>query len=112
MKTLSRFVVTTMGVLLSADVPADQGLPVAETRELVRLVRQDCGSCHGMKLTGGLGVPLTPAALRDKPLEGLAMTILYGRPGTAMPAWKTLLNERQAMWIAEQLVTGFPEETP
>ena len=78
--------------------------------ELVRLVRQDCGSCHGMSLQGGLGTPLTRAALRERPVESMAATILHGRPGTAMPAWKTLLSEAQANWIAEQLVQGFPEE--
>jgi cytochrome c55X len=82
----------------------------ATERELIRLVRQDCGSCHGMQLTGGLGTPLTREALADKPLESLSATILYGRPGTAMPAWKTLLTENDANWIAEQLLVGFPEE--
>jgi cytochrome c55X len=81
------------------------------SRELVRLVRQDCGSCHGMSLQGGLGTPLTREAMRDRPVNTMAATILYGRPGTAMPPWKTLLSEVQANWIAEQLVRGFPEET-
>jgi cytochrome c55X len=77
---------------------------------LVRLVRQDCGSCHGMTLQGGLGTPLTREALSGKPADSLAATILYGRPGTAMPAWKTLLTEAQAQWIANRLLDGFPEE--
>ena len=79
-------------------------------RELVRLVRQDCGSCHGMTLQGGLGTPLTREALADKPVENLAATILYGRAGTAMPPWKSLLSEAEAEWIAQRLVEGFPEE--
>ena len=77
---------------------------------LVRLVRQDCGSCHGMTLNGGLGTPLTVQALSEKPVEGLAATILYGRPGTAMPAWKSMLSEADAQWIAAHLLEGFPEE--
>ena len=77
---------------------------------LIRLVRQDCGSCHGMRLQGGLGTPLTREALAGKPQESLAATILYGRPGTAMPPWKSLLSEEQADWIATQLLSGFPEE--
>jgi hypothetical protein len=28
-----------------------------------------------------------------------------------MPAWKTLLSEAQANWIADRLLAGFPEET-
>jgi cytochrome c55X len=86
------------------------GVPDAEKKELIRLVRQDCGSCHGMTLQGGLGTPLTREALADRSIETLAATILYGRPGSAMPPWKTLLSEQQANWIAEHLLSGFPEE--
>lgn len=81
-------------------------------RTLVRMVRQDCGSCHGMRLTGGLGPALTPAALLDKPIESLAATIYHGRPGTPMPPWKAMLAESEARWIAQQLVAGFPSEVP
>ena len=79
-------------------------------RELIHLVRQDCGSCHGMQLTGGLGLPLTPEALHDKPLEGLEATIHGGRPGTAMPSWKTILSDAEIRWIVEKLMMGFPKE--
>jgi cytochrome c55X len=82
----------------------------ARQRELVRLVRQDCGSCHGMTLKGGLGLPLTPEALRERPFDGLVATVYYGRPGTAMPPWKTILSESEAEWIVRQLMRGFPEE--
>ena len=81
------------------------------TRELVRMVRQDCGSCHGLTLRGGLGSPLLPETLRDKPPDGLKHTILLGRPGTAMPPWKAFLNEAEAEWIVAQLLRGFPEES-
>lgn len=81
-------------------------------RELVRLVRQDCGSCHGMQLTGGLGQPLTPEALRDKPADSLVATVINGRPGTPMPPWKTILSTEDAEWIVRQLQDGFPQEAP
>ena len=87
--------------------------PAAERqRELVRLVRQDCGSCHGMRLNGGLGPALTRDALADKPVEGLAATIFHGRPGTPMPGWRRMLSEAESLWIAQQLMLGFPEERP
>lgn len=90
---------------------AQAGEPdLARQRELTHLVRQDCGSCHGMQLTGGLGQPLTPEALRDKPLESLEATIHGGRPGTAMPPWKTILSESEIRWIVQQLIAGFPKE--
>lgn len=85
--------------------------PAAERmRELVRIVRQDCGSCHGLTLKGGLGPPLLPEALRDKPAESLRYTVLLGRPGTPMPPWKTFLTEAEADWIVKQLMAGFPQE--
>lgn len=90
------------------------GSAVAEDinpRSLIRLVRQDCGSCHGMKLTGGLGSPLTREALAGRSPESLTATILYGRPGTTMPAWKSLLTIPQAEWISARLLEGFPEES-
>lgn len=77
---------------------------------LIRMVRQDCGSCHGMQLTGGLGPALTREALADKSLEGLAITIYQGRLGTPMPGWRTMLSEPEAQWIAERLAAGFPQE--
>ena len=58
---------------------------------------------------GGLGPALTRAALADKPLEFLAATIYGGRPGTPMAPWKAMLSEADALWIAGQLLAGFPE---
>jgi cytochrome c55X len=86
--------------------------PPAKARrmELVRLVRQDCGSCHGMTLKGGLGPPLTPEALKDKPLDSLVATVLSGRPGTPMPPWDRFLDEDEARWIVRELQRGFPAE--
>ena len=85
--------------------------PNAKRRtELITLVRQDCGSCHGMTLKGGLGPALLPEALKDKPAESLQATILQGRPGTAMPPWQRFLNEAEANWIVTQLQKGFPDE--
>jgi cytochrome c55X len=88
----------------------EAGAPAFNVGETVRLVRQDCGSCHGMTLQGGLGTPLTREALAGQSAETLAVIILHGRHGTAMPPWKSLLSEAQAHWIAEQLLAGFPEE--
>ena len=74
------------------------------------MVRQDCGSCHGMTLAGGLGTALLPAALRGKPVESLVATVLYGRPGTAMPPWEPFLSEDEVKWLVEMLLKGFPNE--
>ena len=81
----------------------------ARQKELVHLVRQDCGSCHGMTLKGGLGPALTPQALHDKPAESLVATVIGGRPGTPMPPWHQFLTETEAEWVVDQLLRGFPE---
>jgi cytochrome c55X len=88
--------------------PADPA--PARRAELLHLVRQDCGSCHGMTLKGGLGPPLTPDALRDKPADSLMLTIVNGRPGTAMPPWRPFVSEAEATWIVEQLQKGLRDE--
>jgi cytochrome c55X len=88
---------------------ADEGVSSERQAELVRLVRNDCGSCHGLKLNGGLGPALIPAILAGKAPEGLRETILRGRVGTAMPPWLSFLSEAEANWIVEQLMKGFPD---
>jgi cytochrome c55X len=90
--------------------PAVQAGEPARRDTLVRMVRQDCGSCHGMRLTGGLGPAITREALADWPLDSLVATIYQGRPGTPMPGWRSMISEAEARWIAEQLRRGFPEE--
>lgn len=97
-------------VFLSGLTMASAGGGAISTEETVRLVRQDCGSCHGMTLQGGLGAPLTKDALAGQSAEALTIIILHGKHGTAMPPWKSLLSEQQARWIAERLLEGFPEE--
>ena len=92
-------------VMAESTVPA----PSAERRQqLVHLVRQDCGSCHGMRLAGGLGPSLLPDRLADWPDDSLIATILHGRPGTAMPGWQRFMDEADAGWIVSRLKQGFP----
>ena len=74
--------------------------------ELHYLLKQDCGSCHGMRLLGGLGPALLPENLAAATVEDLTAVILQGRPGTAMPPWKALLSEADARWLSQQLKTG------
>ena len=90
--------------------PARAATPSAERRgELVRLVRQDCGSCHGLTLKGGLGKPLLPETLHDREAAGIADVIMDGLAGTPMPPWKGLMTREDALWIAERLKEGFPQ---
>jgi len=78
----------------------------AQVARISSLLIQDCGSCHGLRMTGGLGPALTPDTLRDKPRESLITTILQGRPGTPMPPWNPFLSPAEAGWIIDHLIEG------
>lgn len=110
--TLRLLIGAALWPLAAAAMPGSEAAaPDAQRRgALVRMVRQDCGSCHGMRLTGGLGPAITREAMADFPIDSLVATIWQGRPGTPMPGWRTMISEAEARWIAEQLRAGFPEE--
>ncbi len=74
--------------------------------ELMHLLKQDCGSCHGMTMKGGLGPALLPARLAKTPDYILVNTIKYGRETLAMPAWGNILNDQEIQWLVEQLKEG------
>ncbi len=96
-----------LSLLLSSAALAYADAPgPARQAQLTHLVRQDCGSCHGMTLKGGLGRPLLPGSLKDFDTEGLVGIIMDGIPGTPMPPWRGLLNEDEALWIVENLKAG------
>lgn len=88
--------------------PAAGTVDRTRSQELIALVRQDCGSCHGLTLKGGLGPALLPEVLKDKPADFLKFVILQGRPGTAMPPWQKFLSDADATWIVSNLQKGFP----
>ena len=92
-------------VLLACPVTGGE-LPLGRAAELEHLVLQDCGSCHGMTKKGGLGSPLTRDAIGHYDPEILSAVILDGVPGTAMPPWRPLLSEADALWIAQYLLKG------
>lgn len=85
---------------------ADEHPDARRQAQLRHLLLQDCGSCHGLRLTGGLGPALTPEALRGKPRESLVATVLMGRPQTPMPPWAGLLSEDDAGWLVDRLIEG------
>ncbi|GJM06056.1 MAG: hypothetical protein DHS20C09_20520 [marine bacterium B5-7] len=74
--------------------------------ELKHLLLHDCGSCHGMKMKGGLGPALTIDALSNIPEDDLFQIINDGRPGTPMPPWKNILSEADIQWLATTLKNG------
>lgn len=86
--------------------PIFAGTSDVDMSKLRDLVRQDCGSCHGLTLNGGLGRPLTSEALADFPDETVERIILDGLPGTPMPPWRPLLSPQEAAAIAGMLKRG------
>lgn len=98
--------------LWSMELPANAGVDVATTispsrqQEIRYLLKQDCGSCHGLTLRGGLGPSLTADRLKPLPSSMLETTVLKGRTGTPMPPWENFLSEAEARWLVQQLQAG------
>lgn len=99
-------------MLLAATAAVAAEPPPTRRAELARLLHDDCGACHGMTLQGGLGSPLTAAALAGKPRDGLVATVLQGRPGTAMPPWQPFMTQDEALWLIERLQAGQAPAVP
>lgn len=76
--------------------------------QLEHLLAQDCGACHGLYMTGGLGPELTRTALAGKSRASLIATVTQGRPGTAMPGWGALLSADDIRWLVDLLLQGNP----
>lgn len=74
-------------------------------QELQYLLKQDCGSCHGLRLKGGLGPPLLPEALKGKSKLYLKQVISKGIPGSAMPPWENLLPDNDIDYLVQLLST-------
>lgn len=91
-----------VGAILWASTAASE----PDRARLADLVVQDCGSCHGLTLKGGLGRPLTPDALSGLSPENIRDIILDGLPGTPMPPWRPLLSVAEAEAIADMLKSG------
>jgi len=101
----------TLGALWGSPViAASPDIPAARRHQLMSLLDQDCGSCHGLTRQGGLGPALTKQALAGKSPIILRETILNGRPGTPMPPWKPFLSQPEADWLVQVLQEGKTDE--
>jgi cytochrome c55X len=94
-----------LALILGNVLPA-QVLAEPDASALTNMVLQDCGSCHGMTLKGGLGPALLPENLEALPVEAVAAIIRDGVGGTAMPPWKDLLSDEEVLWISRHLKSG------
>ena len=90
-------------------VMAQNKISVQRSAELNNLLIQDCGSCHGMTMKGGLGPALTPEVLKNKPRDMIEATIAGGRPGTPMPPWNNILSSEEISWMVDTLYAGIKQ---
>jgi cytochrome c55X len=94
------------GLLLTSTLSAAEPMSGARRDVLMNLLQQDCGSCHGLTMKGGLGPALLPRSLAGKPDEALVEAILDGRAGTPMPPWRFSLDQAEAAWMVRRLKEG------
>ena len=105
---MKRSILFMLSLVMSAVLNADDSITKKRQQDLKNLLIQDCGSCHGLTMRGGLGPALLPSNLKGKSAEFITSTILDGRPGTAMPGWRALLSVTEAQWMTEQLLDAKP----
>ena len=103
---MNRLIWLALSVMLALPVLAANPVSSEREKELRNLMIQDCGSCHGLTLHGGLGPALLPASLQGKSADYVSSVILDGRPASAMPGWRPLISETEARWMAELLLNG------
>jgi mono/diheme cytochrome c family protein len=81
-------------------------IPPERAAQLRHVLIQECGSCHGLTMRGGLGAPLRPENLAGKHDSALQAIILYGIEGLPMPAWNWMLSEAEAAYLVKILREG------
>jgi cytochrome c55X len=104
---MSLLLITLLNPLMAnSENSNEQNISPQRQQELTHLLKQDCGSCHGMTLKGGLGPALLPENLADKADYELVGVIKYGRETLAMPGWDGILNTAEIEWLVAQLKQG------
>ena len=106
MLNIFRSIWLVLSLTLPVPLVSDTTIPESRKQVLLNLLVQDCGSCHGLRMKGGLGPALLPSSLSGKSAEFITATILDGRPGTAMPPWRPLLAPAEAEWLTMILLEG------
>ena len=102
----TNLILIPIALFFSSFVMAENEISTQRSAELNNLLVQDCGSCHGMTMKGGLGPALTPEILKNKPRDMIQATIAYGRPGTPMPPWNNILSAAEINWMVDTLYAG------
>ncbi len=114
------YIVFNSGAEIWKMVPASQvaqPTPEQDTRPpgvvlaedgLAAFYQHSCGACHGAEREGDIGPSLTPSLL-TQPDAFYFETIANGRPGTAMPSWRSQgLSDAQIAEVVTWLKTTPP----
>lgn len=102
-------VVGLMAAVAAAGTAAAQDPGQDRQGVLLDRLRQDCGSCHGLTMKGGLGPALLPEAIAERSDDVLIETILEGRKGTPMPPWAFEISRPEAAWLVRELRKGLDD---
>ncbi len=107
----SFFVIAIIALFsLSLVARAAEALGAKRKTELIHLLKQDCGSCHGMTLKGGLGPSLLPGVMKSRNKKLIRRIILDGVPDTPMPPWRGLLSAADITYLIDLMQNGVPNE--
>ena len=69
-----------LALMITGNVMAEA--PSLERQQTLKdMLKNDCGSCHGLTLKGGLGSALTPEALADKNTDFLSIQFCRVKKG-------------------------------
>ncbi|WP_456429815.1 cytochrome D1 domain-containing protein [Nitratifractor sp.] len=97
-----------LGTVLSYVAAASLAATVAQAgtskMNFAKMYEKECQGCHGPIHQGGVGADLRPKALKKKNKQMLVDTILHGKPGTAMPAWKSKFSRDDAAGMVDWLM--------
>ncbi len=97
-----------LGTVLSYVAAASLAATVAQAgtskMNFAKMYEKECQGCHGPIHQGGVGADLRPKALKKKNKQMLVDTILQGKPGTAMPAWKSTFSRDDAAGMVDWLM--------
>jgi nitrite reductase (NO-forming)/hydroxylamine reductase len=94
-----------LGLFVSIAAAMTLPLCAGESKmDVVKMFELECQGCHGPNHEGGVGSSLDPKVIGKKNAYMLSETILNGRAGTAMPAYKGKMNKDDADKMVEYLL--------
>lgn len=94
-----------LGITLAGAVFATLPLMAGESKmDVAKMFEKECQGCHGPNHEGGVGSSLDPKVISKKNAYFLVDTLLGGRAGTAMPAFKDKMNKDDADKMVDYLL--------